>query len=539
MVGSRMYRQVSDAYEQALADIVAILNKKDFITFREFIRIKKDVCKKYGLKSIPNNISIISKLSPQVRERFRDLLTVKPVRTASGIAMIAVMTKPMPCPHGTCIYCPGGVKFGTPQSYSGKEPASIRAAQHNYDPYEQVTNRLKQLSDLGHKIGKIELIILGGTFLSFPPDYQMYFIKGCYDALNQYTSTSLEEAIKRAETAKIRNVGLTIETRPDWCKEKHVDLMLSYGCTRVEIGVQTLNERVLNVIQRKHSLEDVIEAFRIAKDAGYKIGAHMMPGLPCSNYESDLKDFYRLFNEPEFKPDMLKIYPTLVLEGTTLYEWYKDGIYSPYDLNTLIDLIIEVKKIVPRWVRIMRINREIPSHEIVAGVKHGNLREIVQREMARRGLSCKCIRCREVGLKIRRGYSVNLDHVKLLRESYEASNGLEIFLSYEDTSNDILIGFVRLRIPSPYAHRPEIKDQKVCLIRELHVYGRSVPVGDEDERSWQHRGYGMALMEEAERIALEEFDAKKMVVISAIGTREYYRRLGYELEGPYMVKRLG
>ncbi|MCX8191343.1 MAG: radical SAM protein, partial [Nitrososphaerales archaeon] len=244
-----MYRQVSDTYEQALADIVAILNKKDFITFREFIRIKKDVCKRYGLKSIPNNISIISKLSPQVRERFRDLITVKPVRTASGIAMIAVMTKPMPCPHGTCIYCPGGVKFGTPQSYSGKEPASIRAAQHNYDPYEQVTNRLKQLSDLGHKIGKIELIILGGTFLSFPPDYQMYFIKGCYDALNQYTSTSLEEAIKRAETSKIRNVGLTIETRPDWCKEKHVDLMLSYGCTRVEIGVQTLNERVLNVIQ--------------------------------------------------------------------------------------------------------------------------------------------------------------------------------------------------------------------------------------------------------------------------------------------------
>ncbi|MEM2210190.1 MAG: tRNA uridine(34) 5-carboxymethylaminomethyl modification radical SAM/GNAT enzyme Elp3 [Nitrososphaerales archaeon] len=533
-----MLKRVVNVYEQALADIVTTLNEKELLTLEEFIRVKKDVCRKYGLKSLPSNISILSKLPPQTRERFRDLLTVKPVRTASGIVMVAAMTKPMPCPHGTCVYCPGGVKFGTPQSYSGKEPASMRAAQCNYDPYDQVTTRLKQLSDSGHKIGKVELIILGGTFLSFPLDYQRDFIKGCYDALNQCKSSSLEEAIKKAEIARIRNVGLTIETRPDWCKEQHVDLMLSYGCTRVEIGVQTLNENILSLIQRKHTINDVIEAFRIAKDAGYKIGAHMMPGLPSSNPENDLNDFYKLFNDVDFKPDMLKIYPTLVLKGTKLYEWYKNGNYSPYDLDTLINLIIEVKKIVPRWVRIMRINREIPSHEIVAGVKHGNLREIVQREMAKRGLSCKCIRCREVGLKLKRGYSVRLDYVKLLCEKYEASSGLEVFLSYEDTLNDILLGFLRMRVPSQYAHRLEIKNQNACLIRELHVYGRLVPIGEKDEKSWQHRGYGMALIEEAERMALEEFDAKKMVIISAIGTREYYRKLGYELEGPYMVKRL-
>ena len=311
--------------------------------------------------------------------------------------------------------------------------------------------------------------------------------------------------------------------------------MLNYGATRVEIGVQSLRDDVYKIVNRGHTLVDVIEAFQTAKDAGYKIVAHMMPGLPNSSPKQDVEDFRQLFYDQRFKPDMLKIYPTLVVEKTGLFKMYMDGKYNAYSDDDLIDVIMQVKKMIPRWVRIMRVQREIASGDIVAGPKSGNLRQIVLNKLKAEGSKCNCIRCREVGL-MRLKHDLDLNDAKLLREQYKASDGEEVFLSYEDPVNDVLFGFLRLRSPSEKAHRPEVKD--CCIVRELHVYGQALQLGRRDGMSWQHRGYGSMLMQEAESVALEEFDAKKMLVISAIGTREYYRKLGYTLEGPYMVKQL-
>ncbi|MCP8310981.1 MAG: tRNA uridine(34) 5-carboxymethylaminomethyl modification radical SAM/GNAT enzyme Elp3, partial [Candidatus Methylarchaceae archaeon HK01M] len=347
---------------------------------------------------------------------------------------------------------------------------------------------------------------------------------------------NLEEAKRRAEYEKTRNVGLTIETRPDFCKEEHVDLMLEYGVTRVEIGVQNLDDEIYKIVKRGHSVMDVIEAFRTAKDSALKVVAHMMPGLPGSDPDKDYDSFYRLFNDPDFKPDMLKIYPTLVVESSELYNWYLDGNYQPYDEETTIKLLAKVKSIVPKWLRIMRVQRDIPARLIVAGVKKSNLRELVQEELSRMGHKCRCIRCREVGIKrLKYGIDVKPEKIRFLRQDYKASKGVEVFISYEDVMNDALIGFLRLRYPSERAHREEIT-RRSCLVRELHVYGKMIPIGERSGYDYQHKGFGAMLMREAERIAEEEFGVRTMVVMSAIGTKEYYRRLGYRSEGPYMVK---
>ncbi|MEM3078531.1 MAG: tRNA uridine(34) 5-carboxymethylaminomethyl modification radical SAM/GNAT enzyme Elp3 [Nitrososphaerales archaeon] len=516
------------ACEEIASSMSEDFNEKDLM------KIINSVCEKYQLKSLPSKSTILSFLKDN--EKFRKKLKVKPVRTASGIAVIAVMSKPYPCPHGTCIYCPGGYEFSTPQSYTGQEPAALRAIQNDFDAFKQVSARISQLKAIGHDVEKAEIIIMGGTFLSLPIEYQSAFVKGCYDALNMNDSRDLEDAKRMAENSKIRNVGMTIETRPDFCKEEHVDLMLSYGVTRVEIGVQALDDRIYSLVKRGHTVKDVVDAFRIAKDSSLKIVAHMMPGLPGSNPDRDFDDFNRLFNDPDFKPDMLKIYPTLLIESSELYKWYLHGRYQPYDDDTMIRLLARVKEIVPRWVRIMRIQRDIPARLIIAGIKKSNLRELVQIELSKMSKKCQCIRCREVGLKkLKYGIDVNLDNVKLLKHIYEASNGIEVFISYEDVVNDAMIGFLRLRYPSEKAHRKEI-DSKTCLVRELHVYGTMVPIGKIYDDSYQHKGFGAKMMKEAERIAKEEFDARKMVVMSAIGTKEYYKRLGYEKEGPYMVR---
>ncbi|MGQ9468236.1 MAG: tRNA uridine(34) 5-carboxymethylaminomethyl modification radical SAM/GNAT enzyme Elp3 [Nitrososphaerales archaeon] len=526
--------EYDEAMKRACEEIAKSLINKE-IDEKELMKIVNSLCEKYELKSLPSKSMVLSFLKDSERKR---VLKVKLVRTASGIAVIAVMSKPYPCPHGACIYCPGGYKFSTPQSYTGQEPAALRGTQNDFDSFKQVSARINQLRAIGHDVEKAEIIIMGGTFLSLPIDYQISFVKGCYDALNMIYSKSLEEAKRIAENSRIRNVGMTIETRPDFCKEKHVDLMLSYGVTRVEIGVQAIDDKIYDLVKRGHSVRDVIDAFRIAKDSSLKIVAHMMPGLPGSDPDRDFDDFHRLFYDPDFKPDMLKIYPTLVIESSELYKWYLDGRYKPYDDDTLIELLARVKAIVPRWVRIMRIQRDIPARLIIAGMKKSNLREIVQRELLKMGKKCQCIRCREVGLKkLKYGIDVKPENIKLLKQVYEASNGFEVFLSYEDVVNDALIGFLRLRYPSEKAHRKEI-DLKTCLVRELHVYGNMVPIGKRYDDSYQHKGFGAKLMNEAERIAREEFNARKMIVMSAIGTREYYRRLGYEKEGPYMVKLL-
>lgn len=525
---------VSRAYEAALKELAQIISSDPPLPTKKLINHQRLISKKYGLSRLIGLRQLVNTL-PLTELHKLNGLKIKPVRTASGIAVVAVMAAPHPCPHGVCLYCPGGVDKGTPQSYTGFEPSSRRAKENLYDPYLQVDTRLKQLKRIGHTVDKVELVIIGGTFPSLPKEDQIRFVKGCFDALNGKISNTLEEALKEAEHAKIRNVGFTVETRPDYCKEKHIDIMLSYGVTRVELGVQALDDEIYRLINRGHTVKDVTEAFQLSRDAGLKIVAHMMPGLPGSDIEADFKAFRKLLEDPSFKPDMLKIYPTLVTEDTGLYQLYLAGRYRPYALEDVVKLLADVKEIVPKWVRIMRIQREIPSEHIVAGVKMGNLREIVQKELRKRGSRCRCIRCREVGLK---NLSIDKSEVCLTREVYEAAEGIEIFLSYEHLKSDSLIGFLRLRIPSEKAHRPEVKGCKAALVRELHVYGEALPLGVRKDDAWQHKGFGKNLLYEAEKVASEVYGCRKILVTSAVGVRQYYARLGYELEGPYMVKRI-
>ncbi|MEM2760388.1 MAG: tRNA uridine(34) 5-carboxymethylaminomethyl modification radical SAM/GNAT enzyme Elp3 [Nitrososphaerales archaeon] len=522
----------TDAYLAACSEIAIAISNMREPDMRSVKRVIKQVSAKYALPSLPKNSDILSHANLSSYSIIRKLLLVKPTKTASGVAVVTVMPKPYACPHGRCTFCPGGVEVNTPNSYTGSEPSTQNAITHAYDPYKQIRSKIQHLQRNGHDISKVEVVVVGGTFLFMPHDYQHEFIKACYDALNGSLSSTLEEAKTLNERASIRNVGLTIETKPDYCKHEHIDLMLEYGATRVEIGVQALRDEVYRITNRGHTLDDVIESFQIARDAGYKIVAHMMPGLPNSSTKQDIDDFKRLFTDPLFKPDMLKVYPTLVVENTGLFAMYKQGSYKVYTDEDLINVIVEVKKMIPRWVRIMRVQREIASKDIVDGPKSGNLRQTVLERLRTQGLKCNCIRCREVGLQ--RNHQEY--DVELLVDQYMASDGNELFLSYEDPSKNVLFGFLRMRYPSNRAHRPEVKD--CCIVRELHVYGQALRLGVRDHVSWQHRGYGAMLMHEAERIALEEFDSKKMLVISAVGTREYYRKLGYSREGPYMSKRL-
>jgi len=499
-------------------------------------QIKEEIrktCGKYSLDRMPKSHEILSMVKGDEFSRLRKVLLKKPIKTGSGVAVIALMPKPYACPHGRCTYCPGGIEFNSPNSYTGKEPSTLNAIENEYDPKLQISTKIEKLIAYGHDPSKMELVIVGGTFLFMPRDYQENFIKSCYDALNGTNSKNLQEAKSNNEHAQIRNVGFTIETKPDYCKKEHVDWMLNYGITRIEIGVQSLQERVYEIVNRGHNYNDVTESFQISKDAGYKIVAHMMPGLPSVTPTEDILDFKKLFDDPQLKPDMLKIYPSLVLENTPLYEEYQQGKYSPYSNEDLINVLTEMKKNVPKWVRIMRVMREIGPEEIIAGPKAGNLRQIVHQNLAKQGVSCRCIRCREAGLTKK-----NFDEqsLSLNRIDYESSGGNEVFLSYED-SEESIYGFLRLRNPSSLVHRKEI-GRDSCIVRELHVYGKSLKVGEKGGKEIQHSGLGKKLMKEAEKISREEFDANSLLVISAVGTREYYQKLGYSLYGPYMCKSL-
>ncbi|MCL4538340.1 MAG: tRNA uridine(34) 5-carboxymethylaminomethyl modification radical SAM/GNAT enzyme Elp3, partial [Bacteroidetes bacterium] len=418
-------------------------------------------------------------------------------------------------------------------------PAAAFGISRSYDPKKQVLDMLTFLHENGHDTSKVELILLGGTILAMPKEYQTDFVKQSYEALNGSSSTTLDEAIRQNEKAIHRCVGLTIETKPDWCKPSHIDTMLSYGATRVEIGVQSLRDDVLRAVNRGHSISDTKESFRVAKDSAFKLVAHMMPGLPGSDPDKDLEDLTGLFDDEAYRPDMLKIYPTLVVEGTALYQQFKLGRYRPYDLETVVRLLSQFKKRVPTWVRIMRIQREIPKEEIAEGACSGNLRQIVLNAMESRGEKCRCIRCREIGHKPYDERNISAD-LTLKRVDYDASGGHEVFLSFEDETTDTLHGFLRLRIPSGLEHREELAGRHASLVRELHVYGQVVPIGAPTGRNnqSQHRGLGTRLLAEAERISLEEFSRRRIVVISAVGTREYYRKRGYRNDGPYVSKSL-
>jgi len=492
----------------------------------------KRICAKYSLERIPRNHEILSMAKESEFEKLRKVLLKKPAKTASGVAVVALMPKPFACPHGRCTYCPGGIEFNSPNSYTGNEPSTLNAIENEYDPKLQITTKIDKLVAFGHDPSKMEIVIVGGTFLFMPKDYQENFIKSCYDALNGTDSKNLQEAKSNNEHASIRNVGFTIETKPDYCKREHVDWMLDYGVTRIEIGVQSLQERVYDIVNRGHDYNDVVESFQISKDAGYKIVAHMMPGLPTMTPKEDIADFQKLFSDSELRPDMLKIYPSLVIENTPMYQEHKDGKYTPYSDEDMIQVLTEVKKNIPKWVRIMRVQREISPNEIIAGPKSGNLRQIVHQNLAKQGMKCKCIRCREAGLNKK---SESKD-ISLTRMDYDSSGGKEVFLSYED-KNESIYGFLRLRKPSDDAHRDEV-GKNSCIVRELHVYGKSLKIGQKEESEIQHSGLGKNLMREAGKISKEEFDAKKLLVISAVGTREYYQKLGYSLYGPYMSKTL-
>ena len=454
-------------------------------------------------------------------------------RTISGVTPVAVMTLPMKCP-GQCLYCP--TYSNTPQSYTPESPAVLRARKCDYDARQQVELRLRILSEMGHPTDKVELIVMGGTFLAYPKDYQYQFIKDCYDALNGVESPTLEEAKRLNETAKHRCTGLCIETRPDWCGQGEIDRMLEFGTTRVELGVQTLSDEIYRLVRRGHKVADVVKATALLREHGFKVHYHWMPGLPGATPEEDLELSRRLFDDDSFKPDGLKLYPTVVVAGTELEKWYKDERYQPYDVNTMVNLLAEIKSIVPRYVRISRVLRDIPAKFIMAGCRD-SLRDMIKQRMRQRAVECKCIRCREFGHRARDGWEIGEPH--LVRMDYEASGGREVFLSFED-EKETLFGLLRMRIQAkPIPALPHEFNGNLALIRELHVFGPEVPLSGQKPEAAQHKGLGKALLHEAERIAGEEFQAQQVVVLSGIGAKEYYRsESGYSSLGDYMVKEL-
>ena len=519
--------------QRACREIIRELMILDKLDDKIIDKIAKKAAKKHGLSHIPNKVEILRRCSGGESKKLRKYLQTKPSRTISGVSVITVVAKPEPCIWGECIYCPKG--SNAPQSYTGMEPAIQRGIRNNYDPFLQTKDRLNQYKLTGHPRDKIEVIILGGTFLALYKDYQNWFVKRIFDALNRKESKTLLEAQKENESAEHRCVGMTIETRADYCYEEHVDQMLKLGITRVEIGVQSVYPEVLKKVKRGHDVDAVVKATKLAKDSALKVTYHVMPGL-FVDYKKDLEQFKIIFSDDRFKPDSLKIYPALVMPDTELYDLWKKGEYKPLDTKEGVKLISEAMKYIPKYCRVIRVQRDIPSDKVAAGIMKSNLRELVEREVEKNKVRIQEIRYREVGHKMAKGVVPDPDKIELCRMDYDASGGKEIFLSFEDVENDVLFGFIRLRIPSkPF--RKEI-DVKTGLIRELHVYGSAVKIGKKKETAWQHKGFGGRLLQEAERIAKEEFGMEEMVVISGVGVREYYYKFGYKLDGVYVSKYL-
>lgn len=504
---------------------------------------KADAARRAGIKGVPKLVDIIGAVPVSHKEKLAPFLKARPVRSASGVAVVALMCKPHRCPHihytgDVCVYCPGGpdsdFEYST-QAYTGYEPTSMRAIRARYDPAEQARTRLTQLRSLGHPADKIEYIVMGGTFMSLDQKYRDGFVSALHDTLSGHASRDVDEAVRLSEQSHTKCIGITIETRPDYCLRPHLADMLRYGCTRIEIGVQSVYEDVARDTNRGHTVAAVAHSFELAKEAGFKVVTHMMPDLPSMGFERDLQGFRELFQDPRFRPDGLKLYPTLVLRGTGLYELWRAGAYRNYPPDVLVDLTARVLAKVPPWTRVYRVQRDIPMPLVTSGVEHGNLRERALARMRDLGLTCRDIRSREVGIKDIH-HRVRPDNVELVRRDYWANGGWETFLSYEDPEQDILIGMLRLRRLGSESFRPEARGLRCSMVRELHVYGTAVAVGDRDTSKFQHRGFGGLLMREAERIAAQEHGSRRVLVISGVGTRHFYRRLGYRLHGPYMVK---
>ncbi len=474
--------------------------------------------------------------------RLLERLRMKPMRTLSGVTTVTVLTKPYPCP-ANCIFCPTDVRM--PKSYLPDEPGAMRAVEHEFDPYAQTSSRLRQLQAVGHPTDKIELLILGGTWSSYRRDYQEWFVKRCFDAMNDSLSAAkqeenlkimpvgkngLEQAQAVNETAHHRNVGLVIETRPNEIAPDEIRWLRYLGVTKVQMGAQSLDDRILALNNRGHNVERTHQAVALLRAAGFKIVLHWMPNLLGATPQSDRADFARLWTD--LCPDEIKIYPTQLLANAELYEYWQRGEFTPYDTHELIDLIADIKPTIPRYCRVNRIVRDIPSTNVVEGNRRTSLRQDAQNELKRRGQKCQCVRCREV-----RSKNVNVEALELDDLIYQAGAAEEHFISYV-TPEDKLAGFVRLSLPSDESPQTEIDDLRdAALIREVHVYGQSLPVGAEKDGAAQHIGLGTRLLEEAERIAVQR-GYRRMAVISAIGVRKYYLARGFKRSGLYLTKNL-
>ncbi|MEM3644056.1 MAG: tRNA uridine(34) 5-carboxymethylaminomethyl modification radical SAM/GNAT enzyme Elp3 [Nitrososphaerota archaeon] len=528
-----MQMTFSDQYREACRKMALQIASMKKASMKDIENVKLKVSQEYKLIKVPSNIEILDNAPAELLEEVRKKISKKPTRLISGVTVITVVAPIYECPHGGCIYCPGGKS--SPRSYTGREESVENASKAGYDPYLQVLSQVNKLERLGHRVDKVELIFIGGTFNAMPQGFQRWFVKRCLDALNRFNSRCFEEALEIAEKASTRVSGITVETRPDWAKQTQANKLLELGVTRVELGVQTLDDEIYKLVNRGHTIEDVVEATQVLKDLGFKVGYHLMPNLPGSSYEKDLEIYRIIWRDSRFRPDLIKIYPTLVLPDTGLYELWKRKEYRPYPEDVLVKLLAEWLLETPPYVRIQRVQREIPLQITIDGNKIGNLRERIEQYLESLGLSCRCIRCREVGRKTRMGIEINQENIRLSILKYKASQGIEYFISYEDPVTDALIGFIRLRLPSK-ALRKELEN--AAIIRELHVYGKMSPVKHRSEDSWQHKGYGSRLLAKAEEIASVELGVKKIVVISGVGVREYYYRRGYIRDGPYVSKRL-
>jgi len=461
-------------------------------------------------------------------------IRMKPIRTLSGVTTITVLTKPHPCP-GECIFCPS--EEGLPQSYLSDEPGARRGVEHAFDPFTQVSSRLKALHEVGHPTDKIELLILGGSWTAYPASYREWFIRRCFEALNQENpnddigEVSLADVQKTNSQARHRNVGLVVETRPDLITIENLVEMRRQGVTKMQLGIQSMDDRILQLNKRGHSAEEAEEAICLVRAAGYKVVVHWMPNLLGATPQSDRKDFARLWREGGVNPDEMKIYPCQLLRNAELYQYWERGEYRPYEEQELIDLLADIKPTVPRFCRINRVIRDIPSNHVVEGNRNTSLRQDVAQEMKKRGSSCQCIRCRE----IRKG-KIDDRNLVLDDQVYKAGWAEEHFLSY-NTQDDNILGFLRLSLPSANHFFPVEELQDAAIIREVHVYGQSVELGGESSGSVQHRGLGSSLIEKAAEIALSK-GYRKLTVISAVGTREYYAARGFTLTDLYMVRDL-
>ena len=517
-----------------LQKIIKSLVKSKPSSYKELMFVIRNESGKFGFPP-PEKSKLLSayhilikskkiKSSPELEK----LLTKRAVRTMAGVAIITVLTKAYPCP-GKCVFCPTEVRM--PKSYLSNEPAVMRAILNDFDPHRQIKMRLRALKANGHKTDKVELIIIGGTWSALPKQYQDWYIKRCFEALNGRKSKNLEQAQKINETAKHRCIGLTLETRPDFINAKEIIRMRKFGCTRVELGIQHIDNKILALNKRGHTVERSIKAIRLLKEAGFKINLHFMPDLPGSTPAKDLAMFKKVYTHQDWMPDMIKIYPCVVNEHAELYNWWKSGKYKPYSEKQLHKLLINIKKITPEYVRITRLIRDIPEESILAGNSITNLRQLLDDESKKEGWSCRCIRCREVG----RHHPIpqSIDDLILKVRSYRASEGWEYFLSYESYDEKVLYAFLRLRIDDKSKNNflPELKG--AGLIRELHTYGKLTEIGKKG--NVQHGGLGTRLLKKAEEICQKE-GLNKMAIIAGVGVRKYYEKFGYKLEGTYMTK---